>query len=221
MTFITALGIFIAGLLTLGTFSFLWKDNPVYKFVEHLFIGVSAGYLFMYDLNNNLIPNAINPVFVNDERDYWIVIPIILGLLMLTRLIPSITWISRFSIAFSVGLSVGMAMMMRLESDVMVQIGATLGPFAKMGFSNETVALASINTILIFIGVMAGLVYFFFSKEHTGTYGKVAKLGIWTLMITFGAAFGYTVMARISLLIARVDFLQNSWWPAIKHLLGA
>ena len=36
----TTLGAF----LTLCTFSFLYKDNPFYKFAEHLVVGVSAGY---------------------------------------------------------------------------------------------------------------------------------------------------------------------------------
>lgn len=219
MTTITAIGVFIAGLLTLGTFSFLYKDNPVYKFVEHLFIGVSAGYAFIIAIEDNLIPNAYNPL-VND-KNYLVIIPIILGLLMLTRLIPSISWISRYSIGFSVGLGIGLAIMMQIESSIMVQIGATIGPFSRINFSTGEATLASINSILILVGVIAALVYFFFSKEHTGAYGKVAKVGIWTLMITFGAAFGYTVMARISLLIGRVDFLQNEWWPAIKALLGA
>jgi len=221
MTTITALGIFIGGLVTLGTFSFLYKDNPVYKFVEHLFIGVSAGYLFINDIKTNIIPNAYEPLFKNDVKDYWMIIPVILGLLMLTRLIPQIAWISRYAIGFSVGLSMGMAIMMAVESQIMVQIGATIGPFADLSFKSQELALATINTILIFIGVIAALVYFFFSKEHTGHYGKVAKMGIWVLMITFGAAFGYTVMGRISLLIGRVDFLQNDWWSAIKSLLGA
>lgn len=219
MTTITALGVFIAGLLTLGTFSFLYKDNPIYKFVEHLFIGVSAGYAFIIAIEDNLIPNAYNPLV--HDKDYFVIIPIILGMLMLTRLIPSISWISRYAIGFSVGLGIGMAIMIQIESSIMVQIGATIGPFSRMNFSSGEATLASINSILILVGVIAALVYFFFSKEHTGAYGKVAKLGIWTLMITFGAAFGYTVMARISLLIGRVDFLQNEWWPAIKTLLGA
>jgi len=30
-------------LLTIFTFSFLYKDNPLYKFAEHLVVGVSAG----------------------------------------------------------------------------------------------------------------------------------------------------------------------------------
>jgi hypothetical protein len=39
-------------------------------------------------------------------------------------------------------------------------------------------------------------------------------VGIWVLMVAFGASFGYTVMARISLLIGRVEFLGRwikSW----------
>jgi hypothetical protein len=31
------------------------------------------------------------------------------------------------------------------------------------------------------------------------------------LMITFGAAFGYTVMGRIALLAARFEFLLDNW----------
>jgi len=30
-------------------------------------------------------------------------------------------------------------------------------------------------------------------------------------MITFGAAFGYTVMGRIALLAGRLEFLLNDW----------
>jgi hypothetical protein len=34
-------------------------------------------------------------------------------------------------------------------------------------------------------------------------------VGIWVLMAAFGASFGYTVMARISLLTGRMDFLYQ------------
>jgi hypothetical protein len=60
---------------------------------------------------------------------------------------------------------------------------------------------------LIWIGTLTILLYFFFSKAHTGLYGKAVKIGIWYMMIGFGASFGYTVMARISLLIGRIQFL--------------
>jgi hypothetical protein len=35
-------------------------------------------------------------------------------------------------------------------------------------------------------------------------------------MITFGAAFGYTVMGRMSLLIGRLDFLLADWLHLIR-----
>jgi hypothetical protein len=41
--------------------------------------------------------------------------------------------------------------------------------------------------------------------------GHTAKVGIWVLMITFGASFGYTVMGRIALLAIRIEFLLDDW----------
>jgi hypothetical protein len=66
---------------------------------------------------------------------------------------------------------------------------------------------SSLNTIIILIGVSSVLFYFFFSVEHTGPGKIVARTGIMFLMIAFGAAFGYTVMARMSLLIGRLTDL--------------
>jgi hypothetical protein len=37
-------GVWVGALLTLFIFSFLYKDNPLYKLAEHLFVGISAGY---------------------------------------------------------------------------------------------------------------------------------------------------------------------------------
>ena len=45
MEFSTILGAWVAAFLTIGIFSYLYKDNPFYKAAEHLFVGVSAGYL--------------------------------------------------------------------------------------------------------------------------------------------------------------------------------
>ena len=61
------------------------------------------------------------------------------------------------------------------------------------------------------LGVVTVLVYFFFSAEHKGVVGGVSKIGIWFLMISFGAAFGYTIMGRISILIGRVVYLLGEW----------
>ena len=70
---------------------------------------------------------------------------------------------------------------------------------------------SSLNAIIILVGVSSVLFYFFFSVEHTGPGKVVARTGIMFLMIAFGAAFGYTVMARMSLLIGRLtDLIEFS-----------
>jgi hypothetical protein len=80
-----------------------------------------------------------------------------------------------------------------------------------LGFKVERRSVMFLLTIIIVIGVVSTLIYFYFSKEHTGVLGVVAKVGIWFIMISFGAHFGYTVMGRVSLLIGRVQFLVEDW----------
>jgi hypothetical protein len=72
------------------------------------------------------------------------------------------------------------------------------------------------NMIVVFAGVMATLVYFFFSVEHKGPVKAVSRVGVWFLMVAFGASFGYTVMARLSLLIGRIEFLFRDWIPLVR-----
>ena len=48
--------------LTLFIFSFLYKDNPFYKFAEHLFVGVSAGYYIILNFWTVIYPNLIDPL---------------------------------------------------------------------------------------------------------------------------------------------------------------
>ena len=61
------------------------------------------------------------------------------------------------------------------------------------------------------VGVLATLTYFFFSREHKGVLKWSSKTGIIYVMVGFGASFGFTVMARISLAIGRFYFLFRDW----------
>ena len=90
-----------------------------------------------------------------------------------------------------------------MQAQILAQIGDTVKPFGE--------GCQAVNSILILIGILTVLAYFFFSAPHTGVHGAGARVGIWFLMVAFGASFGYTVMARVSLLIARVQFLLRDW----------
>ncbi len=105
------------------------------------------------------------------------------------------------------------------SSNVMAQVSNTIIPLFSADYGGPLFSESFGNiagNIIIAGGTFTGLIYFFFSKEHKGAFGGAAKVGIWVIMVTFGASFGYTVMSRMSLLIGRMDFIFGDWLGMIK-----
>jgi len=218
--------------------SFLYRDNPFYKFAEHLFVGVSAAYWmsmgFWSTIVGNLVPrvseslsNFFEVPFDPEVVNYFYVIPVILGILLLMRLSSKGGWLARWPLAFIVGTTAGLNFIRYLRSDFIEQVSSTFVPllvdwqglghfFANLNLSAAGQFVTMIANLVIFLGVFCGLIYFFFSKEHTGAFGAASRFGIWILMLTFGASFGYTVMGRVSLLVGRVTFLFKDWLGLIS-----
>ncbi|MCX8015322.1 MAG: hypothetical protein N2748_04810, partial [candidate division WOR-3 bacterium] len=177
-----------------------YKDNPFYKFAEHLYVGVSAGFGVIYVWAFDLKPMLIDRFISESGVERWILlIPAILGILMLTRWFGKIGYLSRLPIAFTVGIGAGLGITASVQGFLLPQIQATLLP------------LTTINNIILVVGVITTILYFYFSREFKGKSQLILKLGIIFIMISFGASFGYTVMARISLLIGRIFFLLSDW----------
>ena len=196
------IGTLIAVFLTLCIFSFLYKDNPFYKFAEHLLVGISVGYFLVTAVNTTVLPKLISPLFIQGNLIY--IIPGILGFLMFARFSPRLSWLSRISLALIIGAGAGVSIPAVMQAQIMAQMKASM------------VSFVSINGIIVVLAISTTLIYFFFSKEHKGWFGGTAKVGIWFLMIFFGATFGYTVMSRISLLIGRMQFLLGDFLGIIK-----
>ncbi|MDP6668497.1 MAG: hypothetical protein QF492_01135 [Candidatus Krumholzibacteria bacterium] len=247
-----SIGIWFAAFLTLAIFSFLYKDNPFYKFAEHLFTGVSAAYWMVVAywvqihpnlfgnlwwpesfLRNNLetsyvwidrvisggveypgsalvdgtlTPELIEQAELVNVTNAFYYVPLVLGILFFTRLIPKVSYLSRWPLAFVMGMAAGLRLYVFLQSNAMAQIHSTIVP------STELTSFVSwANYLLLMVGVFTGLIYFYFSREHKGVFGGMSRIGVYFLMVSFGASFGYTVMARISLLLGRFQFLLGDW----------
>ncbi len=196
------IGTYIAAFLTLAIYSFLYKDNPFYKLAEHIFAGISAGYYVGLVWHSIIKQQLLNPLL--QYHQYLLIIPGVLGLLMFTRFIPKISWISRISLAFVIGNTAGITLIQQLHGIVLPQIRCTF------------LDITQISELVMVVGVVSTLIYFYFSKEHKGVLGFTANLGIWFIMVAFGASFGYTVMARVSLLIGRAQFLMIDWLGLLK-----
>jgi len=229
MDFTTFLWTTFAAFVTLATFSFLYKDNPFYKFAEHLVVGVAAGYFVIILWHNGLVPNLFQRLADGDwyllwlnSSMWWYLIPAILGALMWTRFSKKWSWVSRWPMGLYIGISTGVAIPLEMSNRVSKQLYATMvidlaghdhaGGWWDYFFGTGLLDITSgLSQVLIFVGALAALIYFFFSKAHTGLFGRAATFGIWILMIGFGASFGFTVMARISLFVNRLQFIDQNW----------
>lgn len=212
-------GIIVAAGLTLAMYSFLYKDTPIFKIAENLYVGVSLGYTIIITWYNFLKPDLFDPLIVplfsSDsivKPKYSLIVPLIFGIFILTRFYGPLSWLSRWSFAYIVGLGAGIGIPRIISSFIIEQIAPSVKPVFVGG---ETI-LSSINTLLILLGVVSVLFYFFFSVEHNGTRARISQIGIWFLMVSFGASFGYTVMGRMSLLIGRIQFLLKDWLGIIQ-----
>ncbi len=201
-------GVWVAAFLTLGIFSFLYRDNPVYKLCEHLFVGVSAGYYVVLTYFSTLKPNLVTPLFghFGEGRNFMLLVPLLMGVLLFSRFFPRGDWLSRWPIAVILGVYPALRITGFGQSDLVQQVNGSILPLWGAVNPGEL-----INNWLLVVGVITTLVFFFFSKEHKGALGGTARIGIYFLMVSFGASYGYTVMARISLLIGRVMFLLRDW----------
>lgn len=197
------LEIWIITFFTLALFSFLYKDNPIYKVAEHIFAGLTAGYQVGLIWDTIIIQQLWNPMA---SGKWWLFLPGVLGFLMFMRFSSKYSWVSRISLAFVMGVTAGIFLISQLHGLVLPQMMNTMLPLWNGdGFGQMLLAL------IVVVGVISTLIYFYFSKEHTGALGVTAKVGIWFIMVAFGAHFGYTVMGRVSLLIGRVRFLVEDW----------
>ena len=99
----------IGALLTLATLSFLYRDNPFYKIIEHLFVGVSVGYFTMILWYNGLVPTLFDRLA---DGKWWYILPAILGVMMWFRFSKKLSWISRYPIAVYLGIGTGVVIML-------------------------------------------------------------------------------------------------------------
>jgi hypothetical protein len=148
----------------------------------------------------NFTDKVLTPIFVNGQFVY--IIPAFLGVLMWTRFSKKFSWLSRYSIAFYIGISSGVAIPVSLYTYLFKQLEATIR-------TPISLSVAGLNMFLIVMAVLSALIYFFFSTAHKGVFGAASRLGIYVIMIGFGAGFGLTVMGRVALLVQRIIFLKG------------
>jgi hypothetical protein len=206
------LGVWVGAISTIAVYSYLYKENPLFRALEYILIGLTVGQLSVAGYNN-ILDMAVKPLAGGKLIAAF---PIILGVLLYMRWIKGAEWLSRIPIAFMVSVAATLTITGQIQASVIQQIRATMVP------------MKGINDFLVMLGVVGTLCYFFFvplpgdsaDGKTKGVLSQIAGLlavvGRYTMMVAFGAAFGAGVMSRIGLFIGRLQFLFQTWIPLIK-----
>ena len=195
-------GVWVAAILTIFVYSYLYKENLFYQLTEHLYVGVAAGYTVVIAYTN-LQSSVWQPLTA--KGDYLVLVPSLLGLMLFAPFISnSLRWVKRLPIAVIIGIGTALTLRATVIAQFTAQLKATIIP------------LTSIDSVIIVLGTLATLSYFFFTFKQNAALRMSSEIGKWVIMVTFGAAFGNGIMGRISLLIARIQLVFQEWIPLIK-----
>jgi len=191
----TDIGVWIAALSILAIYSFLVKENRVYRLFEHLYVGLGAGHAIAMGWHN-IRTMGVNPVV---QGRYEMLIPLALGLLLYTRFTRKLHHLSRIPLAVTIGIGAGMALRGLPSAQILAQMRATMLP------------LNTINNILLAAAVCCVLAFFFFTVRQGPIMRGVSTVGKWTMMITFGVTIATAVFQHTSFVITTFNTILGRW----------
>jgi hypothetical protein len=207
------IGVWVGAILTLLVFSYLLGDTPLFRVAQAIFVGVAIGYAATAAVYLVLLPRLFDPLFADPILNSYLVIPLALGLLLLTKLRASWAPLGNSSIAFLFGVGSALALGGALGGTLLPQLSATVVP------------LDSLENVLLVLGTLGALLSFRFVQPQSARGGTHALetvgrgwgyLGRWFVLIAFGAIFASTAVSRVSILINRAYFLLHDWIQVVK-----
>ncbi len=194
--------VWVSALLTLGAYSILFSENKFFQLVEHIFVGVGAGFAVVVNYYS-IVNKGIKPM--TGKGEWWLIIPLLIGVMLFGRFVKGMAWITRIPISLLVGIGVALALRGAVQAELVQQISANF-----INVVGKTPG-ATINNLVMVVGTIGTIMYFFFTYKQTPIVMAGSAVGKWIMMVAFGAAFGNAVQGRISLLISRLQYLFGTW----------
>ncbi len=197
-------GIWIQALLTIGITSLAWKDQPVSKFTEHIYLGVVTA---------NSIVMAWRDIYTKGiiritGGEVVFILALALGVLTYARYSRKYFWLYRYPISLVVGIGVGTAMRGLVGGSFLDQLRDS---FMRLSVPGDI--WGSINNIVFFAILITSLMYFLFTVRATrsGAAMQLSAIGRYAMMAAFGYSFANTIATRINQYAGRIAFLMLDW----------
>jgi uncharacterized membrane protein YuzA (DUF378 family) len=203
--------------LTLMVLSRLLGDNPVFRTAQYLFVGISLGYAFVVIYHQVLRPNVVAAALSLGTPLVFAahLLPFLLGFLLLARVTgrQQVSWAANVPLALVFGVGAALALGGTLVGTLATQLRDSARPIGGT-------PLQTAGAVLLVLGVVLTLCYFYFTLPRQTPAGRVvavgAQLGRWLLMIAFGFFFAGSVLTYLTALNERLAFIVG--W--VRSLIG-
>lgn len=199
-------GLLIGSLLTIFVYSYVVRDNLMYRLAVHVLVGVSAGFAGVIAIRDVILPVIRSATSTETGLAFLIwLVPLILGITLLLKLIPRFSWIGNSSMAvlIAVGSAVGL-------------VGAIIGtliPQITASYEN------GLRTLVVAGLTICALAYFHFTGriESDGQvampawYQYIGVTGRFVITITLAGIFAGLFSTSLVLLGERLDFYFDAF----------
>ncbi len=188
--------VWAGAICTLALFTFLYKENVIFRVMENVFVGFAAGHAIVLGYEE-VGKVAVEPLI--GKGDYLQLVPLGLGVLLYARYIKKYRSVASIPAAMLYGLGAATALRGMILAQVTDQVA-------------EMITIPkSFNEFILLATAVLTLVYFVFTFSHVPAMEKAGRLGRLVMMVAFGAQFGNYVMGRAAVFIGRINFLLSDW----------
>jgi hypothetical protein len=203
-------------LFTVLIFSYLLRDNPLFRIATYLFVGGSAGYIATVAWWQVLWPNLLSPLaFGRLDQRILLVIPLLGSGLLLMKIWPPLGRLGSPAMAYLVGVGAAAAIGGALIGTLIPQIAATINAFDMQSAAVRQNGFLEIiwNGAFILTGTVTSLAYFHFgarakadgSIKRAALIEILAFIGRIFIAITLGVLFAGVYASALTALIERLS----------------
>jgi len=205
------IGLWAGFVLTLMVYSYLIRDNFLYRLAVYVFVGLAAGYISIITFESVITPWLETTVASGDAARVALgIMPFLLGVLLLLKTSSRLGRLGNLGIAFIIGVGAAVALV--------GAITGTLLPLAQLTAGESRIAddaIGLINALIVLIGVVSSLVYFQYLARRTPTdeiergrtVRAISTVGQGFIVVTLAALYGAALITSLTIFSERVGFI--------------
>jgi len=208
--------------LTLGLLTYLIADNPLYRILSHLFIGITAGYVTLLAWYSVIEPQlfGLSHLAANPPGSLRAVViqavGLIGGLFLLLKSAHIAGRVGTLFVALMVGVGVAVAVGGGLTGTLIPQVLATMVPLAPLSAGSRWVELG-IEGLFTIVGTLTTLGFFYYGgRAEPGSpvsrpalVKPVAAVGQLFIGAAFGMMYAGALAASLAIFAARIGAMWN------------